>query len=266
MPQLTSQPEAPIPALTPQQEAAATDHLAHLPKMSPTAGVATQEYVAINVGAVFALLLGFASILALMQNALILIPIAAIVVAVVSLRQIADSNGTQTGRGIATAGLFMAAGITSFVVSSAAFEYLGSRADKAAISTLCEKFGDDLRTGQYDAGYDLFSQRFKSRVSRGDFVTTMKIMQLELHTASQDGNDFTVVGGKWNGLAAFYTDPDSGVVTAQTVIQLFYKQAASHDSLDATFRKETITGNSGASEEIWTIDDIPKLFPAKRGR
>src|SRR5580704_164893 len=82
-------------------ESAATEHLVNLPKMSATAGVGVQEYVAVSVSAVFSLLLGFASLLAIMENALIVIPILALALSIVALRQINRSNGTQTGRGVA---------------------------------------------------------------------------------------------------------------------------------------------------------------------
>src|SRR5271170_804167 len=94
-----SEPAAPTPV-----GAAGTDHLRELPKMSSTAGVGTEEYVAINVPAVFALLLGFAGILALIEAPFVVIALAAIVVAIVAMVQIAKSSGTQAGGGFAVAG------------------------------------------------------------------------------------------------------------------------------------------------------------------
>src|SRR4051794_22135980 len=75
------------------------DPLASLHKMSTTAGITSQEYVAINIPSIIALVLGLASIVAVVVPILLVVPLAAIVTAVASLRQIRDSNGTQSGRG-----------------------------------------------------------------------------------------------------------------------------------------------------------------------
>src|SRR2546429_5411940 len=81
------------------------DPLARLHKMSTTAGVASQQYVAINNAAVIAALLGVASALALLTPTLLIVPLAGVVVAIVSWRQISNSNGTETGKPLALLGL-----------------------------------------------------------------------------------------------------------------------------------------------------------------
>src|SRR5687767_9287806 len=73
--------------------------LAGLFHMSTTAGRGTQEYVAINHTAVAAFLLGLGSLSALAHPILLLVPVAAFVCAIVAVRQINRSNGTQTGKG-----------------------------------------------------------------------------------------------------------------------------------------------------------------------
>src|SRR5215213_1889000 len=77
----------------------APDALARLHKMSTTAGITSQEYVAINIPAIIALVLGLASVVALLNvsGVLLVIPLAAIVTAFAALSQIRASNGTQTG-------------------------------------------------------------------------------------------------------------------------------------------------------------------------
>src|SRR5215510_13989681 len=74
------------------------DPLAHLHKMSTTAGLGTTEYVAINPLAVTAFFLGLASSLALLDNTLLAVPALALIIAIVALRQIFGSGGTQTGK------------------------------------------------------------------------------------------------------------------------------------------------------------------------
>src|SRR5436309_10235622 len=83
------------------------DLLAHLHKMSTTAGLGTTEYVAINPLAVATVFLGAASALALLDHTLLAIPVLAVVCAIVALRQVIRSGGTQTGRGIAVLGLVL---------------------------------------------------------------------------------------------------------------------------------------------------------------
>src|SRR3954451_9896103 len=76
------------------------DPLAHLHKMSTTAGLGSGDYVAVNGTAVFALLVGVASALALMSEVLLILPLVAFVAGFMAWGQIRHSNGTQTGKGL----------------------------------------------------------------------------------------------------------------------------------------------------------------------
>src|SRR3954451_18973037 len=87
------------------RDATAEAHLSQLHKMSTTAGVTNLDYVAVNQTAIIALLLGLASGLAFFGYLLLIIPLVGIVFAIVAIRQITDSNGTQTGKGLAWGGL-----------------------------------------------------------------------------------------------------------------------------------------------------------------
>src|SRR5579859_5091705 len=88
----------------------AAETFSHLYKMSATAGVATTDYAAINSMAIVALILGVASVLALAWDVLLVIPLAGLVCALIAFRQIAGSNGTQAGKGLALAALLLALG------------------------------------------------------------------------------------------------------------------------------------------------------------
>lgn len=255
-----------MPATTPQfndrpgsagDMSAGTEHLTHLPKMSPTAGVATQEYVAINLAAVASLLLGMASILAFIYEALFVIALAGFGAALLALRQIGHSNGTQAGRGIAMTGLFLATSIGSFVGASDTFGRLARAADCAAISHDCELLGQDMRDRTFDAAYDLFSMRFKSQVSRLEFVATLKGNQDSLARSASTGGLGPVISAEWSGVAQFVVDTDAGTYTANTEIIFDYTHIGSEVPLSAVFRK---AGNA------WTIDSIPSLFPPKKAR
>jgi hypothetical protein len=233
--------------------AEATDHLIHLPKMSATAGVGTTDYVAINLPSVFALLLGFASIFAIMNEVMLIIPMAAITVGWVALRQINNSNGTQTGRGMVTGGLFLAVLCGSYVLTAYAADAVVQQHDRGAILAVCKDFGDKLGARQFDTAYDLFSQRFKSRVSRPEFVARTTAMQDRLTREGYgDGGLGMVKGAHGTSLLAFHTDPDSGAETAEGFIVLTYANAASENQMGSYFRK---------SGDTWYIEDIPDLFP-----
>ncbi len=86
------------------------DALSRLARMSTTAGVGSGDYVAINTLAIASTLLGLGSMIVPLLGPYLLqiIPLAAIVTALVAWRQIKRSNGTQTGRGLAAAGILLA--------------------------------------------------------------------------------------------------------------------------------------------------------------
>src|SRR5213596_2432440 len=95
------------PSQSPPGQPPDDDPLAHLHKMSTTAGLGSGDYVAVNGAAVFALLLGLASALALLDELLLVIPLTGIIIAMVARRQIRQSNGTQTGRGLVALGVLL---------------------------------------------------------------------------------------------------------------------------------------------------------------
>ena len=82
-------------AATTDRAAGGEDHLSRLHKMSTTAGVTNLDYVAVNHTAIAAVLLGLLSALSFFGFLLLVIPIVGVVFAVIALRQIGESNGTQ---------------------------------------------------------------------------------------------------------------------------------------------------------------------------
>ena len=78
--------------------------------MSTTAGITSQEYVAINIPAIMALVLGWPSVVAMLHvsGSCWSSPLAAIVTAFAPIA-VRASNGTQTGRGFAIGGIVLAA-------------------------------------------------------------------------------------------------------------------------------------------------------------
>src|SRR5687768_15951322 len=106
---MTDAPTTDSPRTAAAAAAPPADPLARLHHMSNTAGITSQEYVAINLPSVFSTLLGLASLAVLVfhQWVLLVIPLAAIAFGVAALRQIRDSNGTQTGRAFAWVGIVL---------------------------------------------------------------------------------------------------------------------------------------------------------------
>src|ERR1700677_2549038 len=103
---------------TSQSASAETDALAHLHRMSTTAGLGSQEYVAINVTSIIAVLFGVASLLAVASPVLLVFPVVGVILSVAAIRQINHSNGTQTGKGLAILGLLLSGLITAGILSS----------------------------------------------------------------------------------------------------------------------------------------------------
>jgi hypothetical protein len=227
--------------------AADTEPLLHLHKMSTTAGLGSQEYVAINATAVVAVVFGLASALCILGYLLLIIPIIGIILSLVALRQIHTSNGTQTGRAAAWIALILAGGVTAVIGGYRAWDALQRRSDDNAISTLCVQFGDDIAAGNYQQVYQLFSPDFQSRVPQDQFLSRVKDIQ-------QGGNLPKIDRASWNGLADFQLDSD-GIKHAVGMIKIHYSDTDIDDDaprLEAHFIQ---------SSDGWRIDSIGDLFP-----
>ena len=109
--------------------------------MSTTAGITTQEYVAINIPSIVALFLGLAGVLAVLWPVLLLVPAAGVVVGLIALAQIRASNGTQTGRGFALLGSSCRLAIGSFVAVRSVIERNQSGADRRRSSARSMQLG-----------------------------------------------------------------------------------------------------------------------------
>src|SRR5688500_6602889 len=131
--------------LPPPTDPDGPDPLASLHKMSNTAGITSQEYVAINIPSIIALLLGLASVVAVLTPVLLVVPLAAVVTAFAALSQIRASNGTQTGRAFAILGVVLALEIGSFVVVREVTRRYQSQADRQAIAAKIDELGRVVR-------------------------------------------------------------------------------------------------------------------------
>ncbi len=150
------------------------DNLSKLHRMSRTAGLGTTEYAAVNVAAVMTAVLGVASFLAVVTPIFLVVPVAGVVIGIIAIRQLKNSNGTQTGMmvailGLVACGLFSA--FTGYKAYAKAQEY---KADKATLITLTEQFGQALAKDDFAGAYGMLDARFRDRVTRAQFEQFFK--------------------------------------------------------------------------------------------
>lgn len=228
------------------------DPLASLHKMSTTAGITSQEYVAINIPSILALLVGLASVLAVLTPILLIVPVAGIITGFVALSQIRASNGTQTGRGFAWLGILLSLGIGAFVLVAAVVERSRTAADRGEIVQQIQQLGRHVAAKEYDQAYAMFSDRFRARVDRARFDAVWD----QLHAFQGFGK---MQGMQWNQThILFEEDAGSGtrVATAYAWV-MFEKTGQERPRHPVMFRK---VGDK------WVIEDAPQMFPRERGR
>lgn len=240
-----SQTEQDIPRSTATPAGATGDDpLSHLHKMSTTAGLGSGDYVAVNGTAVFALILGIASALILLEDYLLVLPVICIVVSVVAWIQINRSNGTQTGKGLIIFALVCALGFGGLTGWKRVNEGIKTRADRQAINDVITNLGNDIREGRFDQAYALTTERFQSRITRERFGTQMKLV-------SENPTWGKLRGFKWNGLVEFATDENTGSMFAVAPV-IFDSEKANNTLSDTVpFRKEN---------GVWKLDNIPIMF------
>jgi hypothetical protein len=219
----------------------AAEHFSHLHKMSTTAGVTNQEYVAVNPLAVVAALLGVASGLSFFGWLLMVIPIAGIIFAIVAIRQIADSNGTQTGRGLAIVGLALCLLCAAGMMVQRYLEAAAVRNDEQAIAAAMSQTGRLIGGRDYKSAYAQFDDDFQQRFPYEQFQRTWETVQ-----SSYVGK---VEKMEWNGVRpVFQSAAGSTVATAVGRIKF---QNAEEERYELMMRK---VGNK------WLINALPAFF------
>ena len=221
--------------------------------MSRTAGVGLQDYAAVNVFAVIGLLLAVASVLVLIfadAIGMLIIPAAAIIISLIAFVQIQSSNGTQTGRGIAIAGLVIALGFAGTNLYGRTTVASRERADRAAIEAVVEQFETAAVAGKSVDAYALFGTRFRETVQPETFDRTLtsRINQ------SFGGNKISQVS--LGERVQFETDAN-GVRFATALLTM---------KTDAKFPDGSpIQGEAAAEfrkvDDAWKIQNIMNWFP-----
>jgi len=223
------------------------DPLAKLYHMSTTAGVGTQEYVAINPTAIVSLLLGFASVLVILSGVLLIIPVAGAGCAVIALVQIRRSNQTQTGTWLAAGGLLLSILLGAGRAASDLVTTTRHKADEQQIAAILQTLGDDLATGRYEDAYKLFDDRFRERVTYTTFETAFAGFK-ELPSTG------ALRSVQWNNEQVEFRESDGTSVAVAMGIFKFQDQAEPSRML-VQFQK---------SDSQWRIDNIPNIFPPKK--
>ncbi len=228
------------------------DPLTHLHRMSTTAGIGTGEYVAINNFSIAALLLGVGGSLALFHPIWLVVPLVAAIFSIVALRQVRQSNGTQTGGGFAWLGLVLAIGFFAFIGARTIMANRAQHADEQKVVNLIDRFGSLIEKSEYAQAYQLFSEEFQKRRPVSVDTFTQKWQQVEKLPAYGK-----LTGLRWNGQMLFQDEPATGVRYAMTQILLSFQKAPAPMRLTARFRMEP---------DGWKFDDLPELFPAPEKR
>jgi hypothetical protein len=231
----------------PQTPVAEADQLSKLHKMSTTAGVASQQYVAVNSAAVIAALLGLASGLTLFSPLLLIIPLMGVIVAIVAWKQISNSNGTETGRAVAVAGLLLSLCFGSGVAGKEYLDYSHSRADGLQMDAIIQQVSSAIQSGQLDAAYKVFDQNFRNRVSAAQFKAKITSMQLP-------GANGRIHSMTWNRVLPQYEKTQGG----DGLLGIIYG-AINFDAGEGrfTFIFEKAPGG-------WELLNIMEIFPVDR--
>jgi hypothetical protein len=244
---------------------AGDDPLAKLHKMSTTAGVASQQYVAVNNAAVLAVILGLASGLAILSPLFLICPLAGVIIALVAWQQIRNSNGTETGNlpiylinlhgfrffrlfdlPVHVAGLVLCLLFGGFVVAKEVTSRVSARGDARQMQAIADQLTQRLKAKDYNAAYEMFTTPFRQRVSLNQFKARWESMQ-------QSGSLQSLT---WNGVLPAYDSIEGGQSVAG-IVSMAVSFADREGRFTFVFRK---------ASEAWQLENIPELFPIERSQ
>jgi hypothetical protein len=212
--------------------------------MSTTAGLGSGEYVEVSGAAVCALLLGLGSGLAMLNDLLVIIPLAGIVVSIFALQQISASNGTQTGRGLVALAMVLMVAFGGWVGLRRVIQDVRTREDRQAISNVISQLAENAQAGKVNESYDLFSSRFQSNWKTTDFADRLKYLREAAVYGKLKSMD--------PGLMDFQADEATGAQFAVVRVNLNFEKLDRPLPDDLTFRKEG---------DHWRIEGFQTLFP-----
>ena len=239
-------------APAPADGSAPADPLARLYHMSTTAGVGTQDYVAINPTSIAALLLGFAGVLSLLSSILLIIPAVGAVCAIIALVQIHRSNGTQAGRAFAAGGLLLALLFGGGRAAYDAVIAMRTTADELQVEQVMRQFGQELAAGNYQAAYQRFDDRFRERVSLPQFRAPFETLK-----ENQAVGPLTSI--EWNHQRMQLEEgPDGRAMVVGMALFHYQNRPNDPSRIYMDFAK--------TADQQWRITDMPSFFPTKKPR
>lgn len=246
----SSTPPVPTPQTDAVSAADAPDPLAKLHRMSTTAGVASQAYVAVNTTAIIAVILGLASAMTLLSNLLLFVPAVGIVVSVVAWRQIRNSNGTETGSALAVLGLLLSLLIGGGVTYRAIADHNRTQADIRQMMAIADKLAADVKAKKYGDAYQLFNPVFQARINPTTFAGRWEAYQ---HPKAFGD----VVDMQWNGIPPIYESIKGGDERVGYISVIINFKNTPGGRYTFLYRDP---GNG------WQLEDLPDMFPpAKAG-
>jgi hypothetical protein len=148
-------------------------------QMSRTAGVGMANYAAVNVPTVVAAIAGGASVFAILFRELpilLCIPVLAILLGVIGVIQVRQSNGTQTGAILGAAGALIGVLILgAILVLNVRVRSEDARFNQQ-IDQLVESFGKHIFDGNDEQAYQLLDPRLQDRVKLETFKRQMDMV------------------------------------------------------------------------------------------
>lgn len=219
----------------------ASDPISRLHRMSTTAGVGTQEYVAINTLAVVAALLGLATALSFVGAPFMALGAAGLVMGIVALRQIRSSNGTQGGRGLALAGIILSILFVGGALANTAREIAAQRKQEQRINDLIAQLKAHVLAGEYEKAHSLFAPEFRQAWPLKDFREMWQLY--EQHYGIEDIQP--------NRVYRFATSGEGQI--AETLVLIKVKKYPEQDRRGMTLRRAGAQGWNILTFEIFEI-------------
>lgn len=237
---------------SPSASSQAGDPLASLHHMSMTAGLGSTEYVAINVPSVVALLLGIASVAVLLGDVMLLVPLAGLVCGIVAVRQIHNSNGTQSGRGLAWAGIVLSLAFAGLWTTLTVRDYLARQRARTEIGQLVDRFSDAVKASKWDEAWSLFSPEFKLRIKDNQATFRAAIQRIQAIQTGSTTRPVLKLTQIKAGTVQFSPTGEAG-----GPLLLSFEDDPAPKPLGAQYRR-------GEGAAGWQLDDLPALFQPPR--
>lgn len=216
-----------------------------LKKMSTTAGLGSGDYAAVNTLSVVAIAGALLSILALLTDLLLIIPVLTLVSGIVALRQIGASNGTQTGRGLAVVAILISLGIASYVVGGRVYRSVVNKPDQEQLVALVAELKNKITSKDYAGAYKLTSPQFQSRVKEKDFVAAFAAFEANADTVG-------IADMQWNGTPIEYQDDkESRIKSARMGLIMSYRSSLPPNRVEVEFLRQ---------DGKWALNNMQALF------